>query len=68
MPVVSGPGILIAPHWVDDGHLMTGYVDDDSWGTAAIDLRAGRPVKIEPWPQASLITVFPAAPTPGAAP
>lgn len=60
--LASDPGLLPAQAWLDGTHAVVGYSQDDSWGTAVVDVNGGLQV-VESAPDANFMEVLPPART-----
>lgn len=57
--LIETPGLLPIPRWLDEIHLVTDYTENNIWGTAVVNMVEGTVTKVEPWPQAGLVTLLP---------
>ena len=62
--VASAVGLLtvaLTNPFLDDQHLIVSYAEGEMWGSAVLDTTNGTITRLEPWPNAYLSAVWPAA-------
>ena len=62
--VASAVGLLtmaLPNPFLDNQHLVVSYSEDEMWGSALLDTTNGIITRLEPWPNAYLSAVWPAA-------